>query len=194
MPAGRPSKFKPEFVEQAEALSWHGATDAEIAEFFGVDLVVLAYWAMENEAFYDAITPTDAVKLANEISRTMASEKINRRRREVRAKLRPSPERRLKESMRARIWAALKGRSNGRLWGRLGYSLDDLRKHLASLMTEGMSWDNYGHWHVDHIKPCAAFNLEDDEEFRACWALSNLQPLWDRDNCVKGAKYAGAQG
>ena len=63
--------------------------------------------------------------------------------------------------------------------------------HLESLFTDGMTWDNYGEWHVDHKKPMALFNFEtvDDQEFKECWKLDNLQPLWGPDNLSKGPRY-----
>jgi hypothetical protein len=74
----------------------------------------------------------------------------------------------------------------------LGYSLNDLISHLESQFKPGMSWENYGRggWHVDHKLPRAAFNYEtpDDIDFKRCWALENLQPLWEKDNFSKGAK------
>ena len=54
-----------------------------------------------------------------------------------------------------------------------------------------MSWDNYGEWHLDHIKPKSLFNIKEfgDEEFIGCWSMENLQPLWARENMSKGDKY-----
>jgi hypothetical protein len=68
--------------------------------------------------------------------------------------------------------------------------MSDLFKHLESKFTEGMSWSNYGYkgWHVDHIKPCASFDLSDPEEQKKCFHYTNLQPLWWYDNFKKGAK------
>ncbi|OKP79784.1 hypothetical protein BTE77_06750 [Ensifer adhaerens] len=56
--------------------------------------------------------------------------------------------------------------------------------HLEAQFTDGMTWDNYGEWHVDHIIPLAAHNYEttDDIDFKRAWAMSNLQPLWAIDN------------
>ena len=73
----------------------------------------------------------------------------------------------------------------------LPYTIDDLIKHLEQLFTKGMSWDNYGEWHIDHIKPDSLFNYKsvDDEEFQECWALENLQPLWAEENLSKSNKY-----
>lgn len=46
-----------------------------------------------------------------------------------------------------------------------------------------------GEWHIDHIKPCASFDLTDPEEQKECFHYTNLQPLWAKDNLNKGAKY-----
>ena len=46
--------------------------------------------------------------------------------------------------------------------------------------------------HVDHIRPCAAFDLTSAEDFAACWSLENLQPLWASENVRKGASYGAA--
>ena len=61
--------------------------------------------------------------------------------------------------------------------------------YLEAKFQEGMSWDNHGEWHIDHIKPCCKFNLLDDEEQKKCFHYTNLQPLWSKDNLSKGGKY-----
>lgn len=86
-----------------------------------------------------------------------------------------------------------KGKKNNRHWESLaGYSRDELMKHLEKQFLPGMSWDNYGvrGWHIDHIIPKSAFNFTDieDIDFKKCWELKNLRPLWATDNIVKGAK------
>jgi len=68
----------------------------------------------------------------------------------------------------------------------LPYSSDELKTHLSSLFSEGMSLENYGSWHIDHIKPVSSFLFLDEEDFTECWSLDNLQPLWAYDNIVKG--------
>lgn len=67
----------------------------------------------------------------------------------------------------------------------VGYSAQDLKEHLESLFTDGMSWDNYGEWHIDHKIPKSFFDYNDEVEFRYCWSLLNLQPLWADDNYRK---------
>jgi len=70
------------------------------------------------------------------------------------------------------------------VWFLLGYSADDLMAHLEKQFEDGMSWDNYGEWEVDHIIPRRFFKYNDhrDVEFKMCWRLENLRPLWKREN------------
>lgn len=69
----------------------------------------------------------------------------------------------------------------------LGYSADELKIHLESLFKEGMSWENYGKWHIDHIKPVSFF--DEDEDVSIVNSLENLQPLWAFENLSKSNKY-----
>lgn len=101
---------------------------------------------------------------------------------------------RVHDSMGNRFRDVLRGKKNGKSWVEFaGYGTKELKAHLESLFLPGMSWENYGEWHIDHIRPVASFdfkiNLE--ETARACWALSNLQPLWAIDNIRKGKKWSG---
>lgn len=91
-----------------------------------------------------------------------------------------------------RMRSALNGLKNGMSWEDIvGYTIIDLKTHLEKQFTEGMSWDNYGDWHIDHIKPISLFKIKKigDEEFIKCWSLNNLQPLWKKDNLSKYNKY-----
>ena len=71
----------------------------------------------------------------------------------------------------------------------IGCSIEKLLEHLESQFQDGMTWDNYGEWHVDHIKPCALFDFTKEEEQRECFHYTNLQPLWAEDNLRKSDKY-----
>ena len=72
----------------------------------------------------------------------------------------------------------------------LQYSPEELISHLESQFTDTMNWDNYGEWHVDHKLPITSFNIQEmgDEQFMKCWSLNNLQPMWGKENIVKGDK------
>jgi hypothetical protein len=64
--------------------------------------------------------------------------------------------------------------------------------HLESLFQEGMTWENYGEWHIDHRIPKSWFNFAtiNDPEFIKCWDLSNLKPMWASENIAKGNKFS----
>ena len=91
------------------------------------------------------------------------------------------------------MWRRLKQRSGSKegrsVFDIVPYTLEELMSHLESKFTEGMSWENYGEWHIDHITPDAAwvYGHVEAEEFQMCWALSNLQPLWATENLTKGS-------
>jgi Protein of unknown function (DUF1524) len=79
----------------------------------------------------------------------------------------------------------------GRAWKDLvGYSVDDLRRHLEAQFTKGMSWSNVSKWEIDHIVPLADFDIKEagDREFMAAWSLGNLRPLWRPLNRSKSDK------
>ena len=71
-----------------------------------------------------------------------------------------------------------------------GCSFEELTKYLESQFQSGMTWENYGikGWHIDHVRPCASFDLTNPQEQKACFHYANLQPLWARDNLIKGNK------
>ena len=70
----------------------------------------------------------------------------------------------------------------------IGCGLKELKEHLQSKFKDGMNWNNYGQWHVDHIIPCAHFNLVFSSQQEACFHYSNLQPLWAEENIKKRDK------
>jgi hypothetical protein len=101
---------------------------------------------------------------------------------------------RLSQCVAASIRRSLKGKGYIGNWeALLGYTIDELKKHLEALFKKGMSWDNYGKWHIDHIIPINFFQFNDvgNTEFRMCWRLENLQPLWAKENLSKGSKISG---
>jgi hypothetical protein len=69
----------------------------------------------------------------------------------------------------------------------LGYSAEDLKSHIQSLFKEGMSWENWGEWHIDHIKPLSSFDK--DAPISEVNSLENLRPLWANENLSRPKKY-----
>lgn len=73
----------------------------------------------------------------------------------------------------------------------VGYSHEDLKKRIECQMKPGMTWDNYGEWHIDHKIPISWFIKKGETRARIVNALCNLQPLWARDNLSKGNRWVG---
>lgn len=101
---------------------------------------------------------------------------------------------RIKSRISCLVNASLRSRGigkRGRSWETLlGYTRLELMEHLEAQFVKGMSWDNVGDWHIDHIVPISTFRFDgpDDPEFKAAWALTNLRPLWAEANKKKGDK------
>ena len=109
-----------------------------------------------------------------------------------------NPTLRLLASMRSSMSRCIKGKTKtSPTFGYVGKNNEDLMSYLEMQFTEGMSRENYGKWHVDHIRPLASFEFdkhkEGSAEFEAllgeAWHYTNLQPLWAADNISKGANW-----
>jgi hypothetical protein len=99
---------------------------------------------------------------------------------------------RLLQRIRVRVSAALKGRAkNSSTLNFVGCSLPELKAHLEKKFEAGMSWSNYGEWHVDHIRPCASFDFSDPNSLTQCFHYTNLQPMWGPDNFKKNSSWEG---
>jgi hypothetical protein len=93
-------------------------------------------------------------------------------------------------NLRSRVQAVLRRRKSAATLKLVGCTLDELKQYLEIQFQSGMTWENYGSWHIDHIKPFAAFDdLTDPEQQKEACHYSNLQPLWAEDNIRKGGKW-----
>lgn len=70
----------------------------------------------------------------------------------------------------------------------LGCSIDELKVYLEFQFQDGMSWENYGEWEIDHIVPLFKFDLTNSEQVKKACNFSNLQPLWKKDHYKKSQK------
>lgn len=107
-----------------------------------------------------------------------------------RNKYKNDPRYRMKRILRSRFYEVVteeyKSKSVMKL---LGCEIQELKEHIEKQFVEGMSWENYGEWHVDHIRPCSSFDLNDDEHQKTCFHYKNMQPLWGKDNMSKGSRW-----
>ena len=99
----------------------------------------------------------------------------------------------LRDNLKTRIITVLNGTSKSkRTIELLGCSIEKFRMYLEAQFwkDERIDWITYGPkgWHLDHIRPCASFDLTDPEQQKQCFHYTNLQPLWWDKNIAKGAK------
>lgn len=107
-------------------------------------------------------------------------------RKEVRARRRSRPEKAMAERlsrMLSHVLAGIGVIKRGRTFDMLGYTPDQLRSHIERQFVRRMSWENRAEWQLDHIIPLNTATTEDD--VIALNQLSNLRPLWKKDNNQK---------
>lgn len=128
----------------------------------------------------------DLYKKMNQLYREKTKERRN-----LNAKKRRSedPIYRIRHNLRMRLNRAVKGiAKSAHTMELLGCTIDFFMSHLSSQFQENMTWENYGKWHIDHIRPCKSFDMTDESQQRECFHWSNMQPLWAIDNIIKSSK------
>lgn len=117
-------------------------------------------------------------------------ESYKEKRREYRRKkYREDVQYKLKRVLRRRFHKALKkGYKHGSVVDSLGCTTLELKNYLQNKFKDGMSWENHGEWHIDHIRPLSGFDLTDREQFLKACHYTNLQPLWAKENIMKSNK------
>jgi hypothetical protein len=142
-------------------------------------------WSEQNKEHLSKYLKEYREKNIDNIRKTKRDYERNRKARD--------PIYKLINNFRTAIYQVLKENNvqkNGHYFDILKYSPENLIEHLESKFKDDMTWDNYGEWHVDHIKPISLFQITEigDNEFMSCWSLENLQPLWGEENIRKSNK------
>lgn len=145
----------------------------------------------------DKVRATNKKYRENNVNKIRASDKKYRQRPDVKEKTnkrlkqryRTDINFRLANNLRCRLRSALSGKNkSASTLALLGCSVDHLKKHLEKQFQPGMTWKNKNDWHIDHIIPCASFDLCDPIQQQQCFHYSNLQPLWAAENLSKNDK------
>ena len=154
----------------------------------------LRLYYSENKDKYSAYRKTNAEKIKLQTKKYNARPEVIKKRRD-RMRVRYTTD--LKVNLTIRITTGMNqtlrhGKQN-KTWLKLvDFTLNQLRAHLEKQFKDGMTWERFlkGEIHIDHITPISAFNFSSPEhiDFKRCWALSNLQPLWAKDNLSKKDK------
>lgn len=98
----------------------------------------------------------------------------------------------LRSKVKHGVYRSLKENAPRSGWSdHLGYTMSELKDHLEKRFIDGMSWDNRDQWHIDHIKPLCSFQITraDSDEFRECFGIQNMRPMWPEDNRAKHWNY-----
>jgi hypothetical protein len=123
---------------------------------------------------YDKVYREDNKELLSEQKRNWELSKRN------------DPKYKATRNVRRRINHALHGRNkSSSTFELLGCDIDFFMSHIEQQFLDGMSWENYGEWHIDHIVECFRFDLEDPEQQKICFHYSNQRPLWAKDNLTR---------
>lgn len=131
--------------------------------------------------------------------RELNRDKVNQKSKEwIKKRCDIDPQYKLNKNIRTAINISLKEKNikkYGKTFDYLPYKLEELVHHLETQFKESMSWDNYGDWYVDHIIPLSNFSFTDikSEAFEECWSLSNLQPMWAKENMSKNNRVVAHQ-
>jgi hypothetical protein len=142
-------------------------------------------WYEENKDKWNEYIKEYREKNADDIRKTKRDYERNRKAND--------PLYKLISNFRTAIYQVLKESNvdkNKHYFDILQYTPEQLITHLELQFKDTMCWDNYGEWHVDHIKPISSFKITEigDKEFMSCWSLENLQPLWGKENIRKSNK------
>lgn len=134
----------------------------------------------------------DKILIKNKEKYDENKEEINKKQYKYRKKrLKTDIQYYIKDRLSSRIRMAIMqqtGKKTERTIELLGANIDTVRKHIEGQWEIGMTWENHSiiGWHIDHIIPCANFDLTDPEQQKKCFNYTNLQPLWYLDNIQKG--------
>ena len=202
MPVGRQrielTDLRDDWKEHMFHLSSKGASISELAESIGVSRDTFYTLIKRLEEFKLVVENCNKLRVGKRRIPTL-SKHIDQleKRRKVRDCKKEYKSNAVACSMRSMLGYHLRkngmSKMNKKTFEILGYTTGELKSHLSKLFTKGMSFDNYGDWHVDHITPVSWFDLTNKDEFNKCWSLSNLKPMWAQENISKGNRYSEAQ-
>lgn len=120
------------------------------------------------------------------IYRELNKDKIKKYKKDWELANKDNPINKIKKNLRRRINHVLKNnKKSNTTFELIGCTPEFFKDYIASLFKDGMSWDNYGEWHIDHITPCFTFDLSKPEEQNKCFHYSNQRPLWAKENLTR---------
>jgi hypothetical protein len=127
------------------------------------------------------------IYIKNKLWREQNKEYFKKQQREYKANKRKIDDNfRITSNLRNRVLKAVKGiNKSQKTMDLLGCEIDFFKKYIEQKFKDGMNWNNYGQWELDHIKPCCSFDLSNNIEQKKCFHYSNIQPLWKQEHREK---------
>lgn len=145
---------------------------------------------VRNKSYYEA-NKEERGEWYREYSRSWYRANKERRRESERTRRQENVNTRLAHNLRDRVNKSIRrNQKSGSAVRDLGCSIGELKLYLENYfpLYPGMSWENYGEWHIDHVMPLSGFDLEDRTQFLEACHYTNLQPLWSEENQKKSNK------
>lgn len=147
----------------------------------------------EDRNSYNRKYQKDNKDRLNEYKKSKRKENPDKFREKYKSRFYSDPQFRLSQNLRTRMRKALeRGSKSGKSLELLGCTIPELKSYLEDRFLPTMTWENYGTlWHIDHVIPCAFFNLTDPEQQKLCFNYANLQPLFAKTTIIEGVTYIG---
>jgi hypothetical protein len=196
---GRPEKnidfLYPDWRDRLISLYIKGYNDSQIRHDFMPMSNDLWYRLVKTNKDFNTIVNRGKLFLcANEGKQISPKhqEKLVRRNKNRKYTYPDRPKEKIEASFRSLLRYHLKNKT-GHTFDIVGYTSEQLMRHLEQKFTGIMDWGNYGNvWHIDHITPASWYKYErpTDPQFKECWSLDNLQPKLKYDNISKGNRYS----
>lgn len=175
-------------AERARQKRWRENNPDKVKEQYKKSRPKMREWVRERYAKDEEYRNRVILDVRKYKANPKNKEAIQETRKKSRQKSMQNPKFRISLNLRRRMNTVLKNWTKDSSTIKLvGCTWEELRAHIESQFTEGMTWDNYGKqgWHLDHIVGCANFDLSDPEQQKICFHYTNLQPLWWYDNLLK---------
>ena len=105
-----------------------------------------------------------------------------------------NPRFKLERNIRSRLYHFLKRhqmKKKTKTFKYIGCTPSELKIYLEKKFKPGMNWQNYGKWHIDHVKPLSMFDITNEKELYVACNFKNLQPMWALENVTKGNRRIG---
>jgi hypothetical protein len=196
LPVGRPKKnldvLPDEWQKTVIEMYTYGASDVEIRAYLDISDDLFYRWLKDEPVFNQIISigrKSTSTKGIIKTKKHLISLSNRRKNRNYKKEYQDNKIAYSQRSLLAYHLKRMGAKKSKKTFEYFGYTPSELWENIKNKLQPGMTIENYGKWHVDHIKPLSKFDLSNPREIKKAWAFDNLQPLWAFDNLQKGNRY-----